>query len=83
MIDNQKSENQETYIITPEKEFKIKTLCDFLFFDIYSYFTTYLRFERCIQPLINNLNISTDRLFKELAGKKINILHIIGLLIVI
>ena len=62
--------NDEIYNITPEEEFKIKTLCEFLFFDQFTEYANYTRFEQCIQPLINDLNLSTDKIFKELAGKQ-------------
>ena len=71
MIEKENINTQEELnILTPEEEYRIKTICDFLFFDQYTDYATYSRFERCIQPLINYLNISTDRIFKELAGKK-------------
>ena len=66
----QNESNDEIYNITPEEEFKIKTICEFLFFDQFTEYANYTRFEQCIQPLINDLNLSTDKIFKELAGKQ-------------
>ena len=60
----------ENFLLTPEEEFKIKTTCEFLFFDKFKYYATYNRFEQCFQPLINDLNLSTDKIFKDLAGKQ-------------
>ena len=60
----------ENFLLTPEEEFKIKTTCEFLFFDKFKDYATYNRFEQCFQPLINDLNLSTDKIFKELAGKQ-------------
>ena len=62
--------NPQNFLLTPEEEFKIKTTCEFLFFDKFKDFATYNRFEQCFQPLINDLNLSTDKIFKELAGKQ-------------
>ena len=66
----QNESNEELYNITPEEEFKIKTICEFLFFDQFTEYANYTRFEQCIQPLINDLNLSTDKIFKELAGNQ-------------
>ena len=66
----QTDSNDEIHLITPEEEFKIKTICEFLFFDQFTEYATYTRFEQCFQPLINDLNLSTDKIFKELAGKQ-------------
>ena len=60
----------ENYLLSEEEEFKIKTVCEFLFFDQLKDYATYNRFEQCFQPLINDLNLSTDKIFKELAGKQ-------------
>ena len=60
----------EKLLLSPEEEFKIKTICEFLFFDQFKYYVTYNRFEQCIQPLVNDLYLSTDKIFKELAGNK-------------
>ena len=39
-------------------EMKIKTLCEFLFFDHFQETASFLRFEQCFQPLFNNVKIS-------------------------
>ena len=60
----------EKLLLSPEEEFKIKTICEFLFFDQFKDYVSYNRFEQCIQPLVNDLYLSTDKIFKELAGNK-------------
>ena len=56
-----------------EKETTIlKTLCEFLFYDNYQYWATYSRFEKCFQPLFNNLNINLYEVFTGIAGKQKN-----------
>ena len=49
---------------------KIKTLCDFLFFDQFQETATFLRFEQCFQPLFNNVKISIQTVFKDICGPK-------------
>ena len=53
-----------------EELIKIKTLCEFLFFDQYQDSATFLRFEKCFQPLFNNIDISMEKVFKEICGPK-------------
>ena len=48
----------------------IKTLCDFLFFDQFQDTASFPRFEQCFQPLFNNLNISMEKVFKDICGPK-------------
>lgn len=47
-----------------EEQQKIKTICDFLFFDQYQDNASFLRFEKCFQPLFNNINISFKKNFQ-------------------
>ena len=50
---------------------KIKTLCEFLFFDQYNDTASFLRFEKCFQPLFNNIEkISFLNIFKDIVGHK-------------
>ena len=57
--------------ITDKDYIKIKTLCEFLFFDQYKETASFLRFEKCFQPLFNNIdNISMINIFKDIAGLK-------------
>ena len=57
--------------LTEEEQKKINTICDYLFFDQYTEMATYLRFERCFQPLfIDDKNLDLEELFKELCGPK-------------
>ena len=60
----------DNLLLTPEEEFKIKTICEFLFFDQFQDYASYNRFELCFQPLTNDLNLSIDKIFKEIVGKK-------------
>ena len=50
---------------------KIKTICEFLFFDQYQETASFNRFEKCFQPLFNNIdNISFKQIFKDISGHK-------------
>ena len=60
-------DDEEVY---DEELIKIKTLCEFLFFDQYQDSATFLRFEKCFQPLFNNMDISMEKVFKEICGPK-------------
>ena len=57
--------------LSEEEKKKINTICDYLFFDQFTEMATYLRFERCFQPLfIDDKNLDIEELFKELCGPK-------------
>ena len=66
--------------LTPEEEDNLKTICEYLFFDQYTYSATFQRFEQCFQPLFlsltesntksNTNKISMDEIFKEICGPK-------------
>ena len=56
--------------LTTEETTTLKTLCEFLFYDNYQYWATYLRFEKCFQPLFNNININLYEVFTGIAGKQ-------------
>ena len=50
---------------------QIKTICEFLFFDQYTETASFTRFEKCFQPLFNNIdNISFLKIFKDISGAK-------------
>ena len=50
---------------------KIKTLCEFIFVDQYQEKATFPRFEKCFQPLFNNIEkISFITIFKDIVGQK-------------
>ena len=49
---------------------KIKTICEFLFFDQYKDTSTFQNFEKCLQPLLNNIDISIEKVFKDICGPK-------------
>jgi len=53
-----------------EDQIRIKTLCEFLFSDQFGETATFNRFELCFQPLFNNIDISLDKVFKYICGKK-------------
>ena len=53
-----------------EEEIKIKTLCEYLFFDEYQDTATFPRFEKCFQPLFNNIPISIETVFKNICGER-------------
>ena len=57
--------------LSEEEQIKINTICDYLFFDQFSETATYLRFERCFQPLFaEESNLELDDLFQEICGFK-------------
>ena len=56
--------------INHKNDIKIKTICEFLFFDKYKDTATFQRFKQCFQPLFNNINISLKTVFKEICGPK-------------
>ena len=53
-----------------DDQIKIKTLCEYLFFDQFQDTATFSRFEQCFQPLFNNINISMEIVFKDICGPK-------------
>ena len=53
-----------------EDQIKIKTLCEYLFFDQFQDTATFPRFEQCFQPLFNNITISMETVFKDICGEK-------------
>ena len=57
-------------MLTPEDDLKLKTICEFLFFDRLKNEATYPRFEQCFQPLFSDTNLSMFSLFTEIAGEK-------------
>jgi len=57
--------------LTKEEMDKIKMVCDYLFFDQYTEIASFLRFERCFQPLFSEeKDLDLENLFKELCGPK-------------
>ena len=56
--------------LSPEEENKLKTITEYLFFDEFKDYVTYNRFEQCFQPLFNNVQISIDKVFKNIVGEK-------------
>ena len=51
-------------------EIKIKTICEYLFFDQFQDSANFETFEKCFQPLFNNMEISFERVFKDICGRK-------------
>ena len=57
--------------LSEEELNKIITICEYLFFDQFSEMATYLRFERCFQPLFSQeSNLELDKIFQEICGPK-------------
>ena len=57
--------------LSQEEERNIKMVCEYLFFDQFTEVATFLRFERCFQPLFNEEpDLDLENLFKELCGPK-------------
>ena len=56
--------------LSQEEENQLKTISEYLFFDEFKDFVTYNRFEQCFQPLFNNVQISIDKVFKNICGEK-------------
>ena len=57
--------------LSEEELNKIITIFEYLFFDQFSEMATYLRFERCFQPLFSQEpNLELDDIFKEICGPK-------------
>ena len=54
--------------LNEENQIIIKTICDFLFFDQYQDSSSFITFEKCFQPLFNNIQISLEKVFKEICG---------------
>ena len=52
-----------------EEIIKLKTISEFLFYDIYEYCVSYPRFEKCFLPLFNNIKINLFKVFTEIAGE--------------
>ena len=56
--------------LTKEEDKKIKIICEFLFFDQFTEIASFLRFEKCFQPLFSEEpDLDFDILFKELCGQ--------------
>lgn len=56
--------------LNEEDQTKIKTICEYIFFDQYQDTATFPRFEQCFQPLFNNVSISIETVFKDICGEK-------------
>ena len=56
--------------LSPEEENKLKTITEYLFFDEFKDYVTYNRLEHFFQPLFNNVQISIDKVFKNIVGEK-------------
>jgi hypothetical protein len=57
-------------MLNPEEDLKLKTICEFLFFDRLKNEATFPRFEQCFQPLFTDTNISMLSIFTLIAGEK-------------
>ena len=56
--------------LTDNEVIKLKTLCEFLFHDLYQYWATFSRFEIYFQPLFNNDEINLYEIFVNIVGEK-------------
>ena len=57
-------------MLQQEEELKLKTICEFLFFDHLKNEATFPRFEQCFQPLFPDSENSMFSIFTEIAGEK-------------
>ena len=57
-------------MIKTEEDEKLRTICEFLFFDHLKNEATYPRFEQCFQPLFPDSDLSMLSIFTEIAGEK-------------
>ena len=57
-------------MIKTEEDEKLRTICEFLFFDHLKNEATYPRFEQCFQPLFSNSDLQMLSVFTEIAGEK-------------
>ena len=57
-------------MIKTEEDEKLRTLCEFLFFDHLKNEATFPRFEQCFQPLFPDSDISMLSIFTEITGEK-------------
>ena len=57
-------------MLNPEEDLKLKTICEFLFFDRLKNEAPFPRFEQCFQPLFTDTNISMLSIFTLIAGEK-------------
>jgi hypothetical protein len=57
-------------MIKADEEEKLRTICEFLFFDHLKNEATFPRFEQCFQPLFPDTDISMLSIFTEIAGEK-------------
>ena len=52
--------------LTQEELNKLKTVCDYLFFDQYKENSTFSNFEKCFAFLVYGKKISLEKVFKEI-----------------
>ena len=57
-------------MIKTEEDEKLRTICEFLFFDHLKNEATFPRFEQCFQPLFPDSDLSMLSIFTEIAGPK-------------
>ena len=56
--------------LTEEELNKLKTVCDYLFFDQYKENSTFSHFEKSFAFLVSGKNMSLEKIFKEICGEK-------------
>ena len=57
-------------MLKTEEDLKLRTVCEFLFFDNLKNEASFQRFEQCFQPLFNNSDLSMLSVFTQIAGEK-------------
>ena len=57
-------------MIKTEEDGKLRTLCEYLFFDHLKNEATFPRFEQCFQPLFPDTDMPMLSIFTEIAGEK-------------
>ena len=53
-----------------EEIIKLKTLSEFLFYDLYQFWVSYPRFELLLKPLFHNIGINLFKVFTEISGNQ-------------
>ena len=56
--------------LTEEELTKLKTVCDYLFFDQYKDSSTFSHFEKSFAFLVSGKDMSLEKIFKEICGEK-------------
>ena len=60
----------ERLYLSDEDQIKIKTICEYLFPEQFEKIADFERFELCFKPLFNYIDISMEKVFKDICGPK-------------